>query len=438
MVDERTMLRATFDRVRGIADIIDPIVVCNADHHQLVTAELAAAGYDPKRVILEPVGRNTAPAVAAAATVVLEAEDATLLVLPADHLIRDEPAFREVVASGAGHAASGRLVTFGIVPDYPETGFGYIKVGEAIDATASTIARFVEKPDLATARGYLAEGGYLWNSGIFMFLASRYLEELERLQPLMVKATAHAVEDAERHSGVRLDAASFAACPSDSVDFAVMEHTRDGVVIPLAAGWSDVGSWAALWEIAPQDEHGNVAVGDVVSIDSQRSYLRSESRLVTAIGIEDMIVVETADAVLVAPRGRAQDVKRMVDDLMEADRVEADRHPRRATAFGTVEDLEATAGFRVRKLTIVGGREMAHGRHLHRAERWIVAQGTGVSLVGDERQRLMAGDTVFIAPGTPHSIENDGADSLELIEVQLGASLADEDTKHDQARGVDS
>lgn len=330
MAEKRSMLRATLDRLEGIDDLTDPLVVCNADHHEHVAAELTAAGFDPRRIILEPIGRNTAPAAAAAAVLRLEVDgDDTLLVLPADHVIHDTAAFHEAIALGAAQAKADRLVTFGIVPDHPETGYGYIRLGSVVDSPVATIAEFVEKPDLATAEKYLASGDYLWNSGIFMFGARRYLEELKRFEPAMVEAVAAAVALADRDPVVSLDPENFGRSPSNSIDFAVMEHTMAGVVVPLDAGWSDVGSWNALWEIARHDDLGNVVVGDVSAIDTSGSYLRSESRLLAVIGLKDMIVVETTDAVLVVPRDRAQDVSRMVQDLKAAGRKETttDRDP---------------------------------------------------------------------------------------------------------------
>ncbi len=429
MIDERTMLRATIDRLAGIPEVADPVVVCNAGHGHLVASELDAAGFATDRVILEPEGRNTAPAVAAAATFLLEAaEDAILLVLPADHIIRDEGAFRDAVTIGAVQARGDRLVTFGIVPDYPETGYGYIRVGEPVDPPVSRIAEFVEKPDLAAAEEYLADGGYLWNSGMFVFGARRYLTELERFQPAIVKATTAAVAAANRDGALALDRAAFVESPSDSIDLAVMERTDGGVVVPLDAGWSDVGSWAALWDVAPRDAHGNVVVGDVRTVDTSGSYLRTESRLLAAIGLSDMVVVETADAVLVAPRDRAQDVKQIVDGLRGAARVEASRHLRRPTGFGTIEDLESSASSLVRRLTIAAGGETITRSRSGGPVHWIVTAGRGTAAVGDDSIDIRAGDAVAIATGVPHHLESTGSSPLEVVEIQIVGETADDTT----------
>ncbi len=405
--------------------------MCNAGHGHLVASELDAAGFATDRIILEPEGRNTAPAVAAAASFLLESgEDAILLVLPADHIMRDENAFREAVSIGAKQANDDKLVTFGIVPDYPETGYGYIRVGETVDpeGTVRRIAEFVEKPDLATAEQYLADGGYLWNSGMFMFRARRYLIELERFQPEIVEAATAAVAAARRDGVLALDRAAFVESPSDSIDFAVMERTDAGVVVPLDAAWSDVGSWAALWDVAPRDAHGNVVVGDVRAVDTYGSYLRTESRLLAAIGLTDMVIVETADAVLVAPRDRAQDVKQVVDDLRGAARVEASRHLRRPTGFGTIEDLESSTTSLVRRLTIdVGGGTITRSRSggpVH----WIVTAGRGTATVDDEGIDIGAGDAVVIPTGVPHHLENNGSSPLEVMEIQIVGGAADDTT----------
>ncbi|MFQ5555256.1 MAG: mannose-1-phosphate guanylyltransferase/mannose-6-phosphate isomerase [Acidimicrobiia bacterium] len=426
MTDERTMLRATFDRLAGIEHVTDPLVVCNREHHDLVWRELEGAGMDPRRVVLEPVGRNTAPAVAAAAALLIEdGTDPTLLVLPADHVIEDEAAFRTAVEVGAGHAANAKLVAFGIVPSHPETGFGYIRTGSAIGDTARTIARFVEKPDLETAREYLASGEYLWNSGMFMFGARRYLDELRRFQPDMTNAVHDAVIKADRSEGIHLETESFARSPGDSVDYAVMEHTADGAVISLDAGWSDVGSWAALWEIAAKDGRQNVVVGDVALIDSKRSYLRAESRLVAAIGLEDIIVVETADAVLVVPRDRAQDVKQVVDDLKSHARDEASRHTKRSTAYGSIEDLDHAAGSGVSNVTVRPGASMRPDPDGN-ALRLVVISGAGGVVVDGVASNVGPGDVVHADPGTAVVVTNTAAEPLRIVAIQFAAPSADD------------
>lgn len=323
LVDDRTMVRATLDRLDGL-DTAPPLVVANAAHADLVTAELEAVGASTNRVILEPFGRNTAPVAAVAALeLTRDGEDPLMLLLPADHVIEDTDAFHEAVRHAVQLAATGNLVTFGIVPTSPETGYGYIRTGEPVDDVAFAISKFVEKPDLETARAYLSAGNYLWNSGMFVFRCSAYLAALEEFAPALRAGSADTMAASVRDRGIHLDPGKFAATPSDSIDYAVMEHTSDGVVVPLDAGWNDVGSWTALWNIANKDDDGNVLVGDVVAIAATDSYVRADSRLVTVVGVDNVVVVETADAVLVTTLENAQQVRDIVGTLQEADRREA-------------------------------------------------------------------------------------------------------------------
>ncbi|HEX9854963.1 MAG TPA: mannose-1-phosphate guanylyltransferase/mannose-6-phosphate isomerase [Acidimicrobiia bacterium] len=426
MVDDRTMLRATIDRLVGVAEAAPPIVVCNADHHHLVATELAAAGHDPDRVVLEPIGRNTAPALAAAALLV-DDQASLLLVLPADHVVENEPAFREAVAAGVPFAEEGRLVTFGIVPRSAETGYGYIEMGEPLSGSIREVAAFVEKPDLATAERYVAGGDHLWNSGMFLFRADRFLEELERRRPDIVAAVRHAVAGAVRDNGIHLDATAFGSSPSDSIDYAVMEHTDAAVVVPLDAGWSDVGSWLALWELSSPDSSGNVTIGDVIAIDMTGSYVRAGGRLVAAIGLDDVVVVDTPDALLVAAKERSQDVKGVVDRLRAGDRPEAERNRRERRPWGSFEVLETGSGYQVKRLTVSAGRRLSLQRHRNRAEKWTVVAGTGVVTVDEERTAVSRGDTVSIDVGSVHRVMNDGETDLEIIEVQVGSYLGEDD-----------
>jgi len=323
LVDDRTMVRATLDRLEGLqAD--PPLVVANQAHADLVAAELDAAGFDPERMILEPFGRNTAPAAAVAALELTSTgDDPLMLLLPADHVIDDDAAFVEATGHACQLAAGGNLVTFGIIPTQPETGYGYVRTGDPVDEHARRVAEFVEKPDLETAQGYLSAGNYLWNSGMFVFRCSDYLNALARFAPDMLDGCRRTMDRARRDHGIWLDADEFATTPADSIDYAVMEHTTDAVVIPLQAGWNDVGSWAALWEIADRDDVGNVTVGDVVLTGTKNSYVRSGKRLVTVAGLDSVVVVETADAVLVTTLDNCQDVKTIVDMLKEQARPEA-------------------------------------------------------------------------------------------------------------------
>ncbi len=325
LVDHRTMVRATLDRLQGL-DSGPPLVVANAGHAELVAAELADAGFDPARTILEPFGRNTAPAAAVAAIELTEdGDDPLMLLLPADHVIEDVSAFHAAVREAAHLAANGKLVTFGIVPSHPETGYGYIRAGEPLGGTARQVAEFVEKPDTATAEKYVASGDYLWNSGMFLFRCSDYLKALGTFAPEMRECCDETMRVSIRDNGVHLDAAAFESTPADSIDYAVMERTSDAAVVPLDAGWNDVGSWSALWQIATRDEAGNVIVGDVTTAETTNSYIRGDGRLVTVAGLDNVVVIDTPDAVLVTTIDKAQTVKQIVDMLKADGRPEATR-----------------------------------------------------------------------------------------------------------------
>jgi len=418
MVDERTMLHATFDRLNGLPEIVDPWVVCNADHHHLVSRELFDGGFKPDNVILEPVGRNTAPAAAAAAILIAERDpEALMLLLPADHVIEDEQAFHEAVGAAVEPSRNGMLATFGIVPTYAETGYGYIEVGEAIAPNVSRVAHFAEKPDAETAQKYLDAGKFLWNSGMFLFHVGRFLEELERLAPKILNAVRQAVATATREHGVALNAASFAACPSDSIDFAVMEHTDSAVVVPLDAGWSDVGSWAALWELEAEQGENNVFMGDIAAVDVSGSYLRSESRLVAAIGVRNLVVVETADAVMVAPRERSQDVKAMVDLLKKQMRREAVEHRISTESWGQAEVVFRNDSLRVRRLVFEpndGSPAVLEAAAFTRT--FLGTGGSGTIEAGGKVDDIAVGSTE-VAPGTSVTVHAPGPVPLEIVEI---------------------
>lgn len=416
MVDARTMLRATIDRLEGLP-VTAPWVVCNRDHGPLVSRELVAAGLPPDRMLLEPVGRNTAPAAAAAALEISSATpDALMLVLPADHVIADTAAFQAAVIPAARAAVQGALATFGILPGYPETGYGYIAAGANADTGgARVVDRFVEKPDLETATEYVAGGNHLWNSGMFLFSATAYLDELRSHAPDILEAAQAALAAAARTGGIALEEAAFSACPSDSIDYAVMEHTSRAVVIPLDAGWSDVGSWAALWELAGGDASGNVVVGDVVARDVTGSYLRADSRLLAATGIEDLVVVETADAVLVTSRSRSQDVKALVDELFAAGRREAATAPRITTEWGCSELVADSPEFRLRVLTIDATADAVlppdPGVRI-----WIAAAGSGSVEFGGKVVDISQGSAT-IPPGVGAVVRRSSDTALVVVEV---------------------
>ena len=429
LVAERTMLQETVARTEGLPGLARPIVVCNENHRFMVAEQLRELGTAPQAIVLEPQGRNTAPAAAIAALLVSGGADAdpVLLVLPADHVITDVPAFQAAVAVGRVAAESGSLVTFGVVPDRAETGYGYIRRG-AGPGPAFTVAKFVEKPDAATARGYVESGEYYWNSGMFMFRASAYLAELGRYAPAMLAACRAALAAAGRDLDfLRLPAQEFASCPSDSIDYAVMERTDRAVVVPLAAGWSDVGSWAALADALPRDAEGNVTAGDVLTEDSSGCYLHSTSRLVAAVGLRDHVVVETKDAVLVAPRDRVQDVKELVAELKARGRYETSLHREVYRPWGSYDSIDSGDRFQVKRLIVNPGATLSLQLHHHRAEHWVVVTGTAKVTRGDEVFTLSENESTYIPIGARHRIENPGKIPLHIIEVQSGTYLGEDD-----------
>ena len=429
LVAERTMLQETVARTEGLPELAPPIVVCNENHRFMVAEQLRELGTAPQAIVLEPQGRNTAPAAAIAALLVSGGADAdpVLLVLPADHVITDVPAFQAAVAAGRVAAESGSLVTFGVVPDRAETGYGYIRRG-AGPGPAFTVAKFVEKPDTATARGYVESGEYYWNSGMFMFRASAYLAELGRYAPVMLATCRAALAAAGRDLDfLRLPAQEFASCPSDSIDYAVMEKTDRAVVVPLAAGWSDVGSWAALADALPRDGEGNVTAGDVLTEDSSGCYLHSTSRLVAAVGLRDHVVVETKDAVLVAPRDRVQDVKELVAELKARGRYETSLHREVYRPWGSYDSIDSGDRFQVKRLIVKPGATLSLQLHHHRAEHWVVVTGTAKVTRGDEVFTLSENESTYIPIGARHRIENPGKIPLHIIEVQSGTYLGEDD-----------
>jgi mannose-1-phosphate guanylyltransferase/mannose-6-phosphate isomerase len=429
LVAERTMLQETVARTEGLPELAPPIVVCNENHRFMVAEQLRELGTAPQAIVLEPQGRNTAPAAAIAALLVSGGADAdpVLLVLPADHVITDVPAFQAAVAGGRVAAEAGSLVTFGVVPDRAETGYGYIRRG-AGPGPAFTVAKFVEKPDTATARGYVESGEYYWNSGMFMFRASAFLAELGRYAPVMLATCRAALAAAGRDLDfLRLPAQEFASCPSDSIDYAVMEKTDRAVVVPLAAGWSDVGSWAALADALPRDGEGNVTAGDVLTEDSSGCYLHSTSRLVAAVGLRDHVVVETKDAVLVAPRDRVQDVKELVAELKARGRYETSLHREVYRPWGSYDSIDSGDRFQVKRLIVKPGATLSLQLHHHRAEHWVVVTGTAKVTRGDEVFTLSENESTYIPIGARHRIENPGKIPLHIIEVQSGTYLGEDD-----------
>lgn len=427
----RTLLQETARRVHEPGRFAPPLLLCNDAHRFIIAEQLREEGIEPLAIALEPVARNTAPAIAAAALIVAEADpEAILLVLPSDHVIEDVPAFRSAVETASETARRGALTTFGIVPRHAETGFGYIRRGAPFEglAGAAAVAEFVEKPDARRAEGFVASGEYAWNSGMFVFPVGRLLEELERFQPELLAACREAVTGAERDlTFTRLAEPAFARCPSISIDHALMEKTDAAAVVTADIGWNDVGSWAALWDIAERDEAGNVSLGDVVLQDTRDCYVRSERRLVSTIGVRDLVVVETSDAVLVATRDRAQAVREVVAELDRTGRSEADAHARVYRPWGHYEGVADGERFQVKQITVKPREKLSLQKHHHRAEHWVVVQGTALVTKGDEQVLLTENQSTYIPIGVTHRLENPGEIDLTLIEVQSGGYLGEDD-----------
>ena len=427
-----TLLQQTHRRLEGINGLQAPLLICNEDHRFIVAEQMRQIGVEPAAILLEPMGRNTAPAVAVAALqATVRGEDPLLLVLAADHVIREADRFRSTVETGMQAAEAGQLVTFGIVPTAPETGYGYIEAAQPLSAGQAQpvpIARFVEKPDRATAEQFLASGRFTWNSGMFLFKASAILAELERLAPEVVSACRAALEhDSADLDFLRLEREAFAACPNVAIDVAVMERTDRGAVLPLEAGWSDVGSWSALWETADQDASGNVLRGRVISEDSRNCYLRSEQRLVVGLGVENLVVVETDDVVLVAARDRAQDVKTIVGLLEREGAPESKAHRRIYRPWGSYDGITEGERWQVKKIVVNPGASLSLQMHHHRAEHWIVVRGTAVVEKDGTEQLVGENQSTYIPLGCKHRLTNPGKIPVEMIEVQSGPYLGEDD-----------
>lgn len=439
-----TLFRDTLRRVMALQGMLPPLIICNEEQRFLAAAQLQAfsleQGLDPGTIILEPEGRNTAPAIAAAAFAALagqvgsgrdcadnEGQEPLLLVLPSDHALQNRNDFARAVAEAAVCAEQGHLVTFGVRPAGPETGYGWLRRGEAL-AQGFKVRRFVEKPCPADARAMLADGGYYWNSGMFLFRASQYLSELARYAPEMHEAVRAAW--AQRRTDTdftRLEAASFAACPADSIDYAVMEKTPLAAMVPLNAGWSDLGSWSSVYEAAPKDDAGNACIGDILAEEVSGSYLHSSGRLIAALGIRDLIIVETGDAVLVADKGHCQDVKKLVARLAAGKRPEKDTHLRVFRPWGWYETLALGERFQVKRIMVNPGASLSLQLHHHRAEHWVVVSGMGEITVGEATVVLHEDQSTYIPLGVRHRLANPGPSPLEIIEVQSGAYLGEDD-----------
>jgi mannose-1-phosphate guanylyltransferase/mannose-6-phosphate isomerase len=428
LTGEQTLLQQTALRLAGMPDVAgDCLVICNETHRFLVAQQLAEIGVEA-RIVLEPEGRNTAPAVALAAFLESQASPETLLlVMPADHVIKDSGAFQAAVQRGAAAAAAGKLVTFGIVPDRPETGYGYIEATPEGDGVVA-VTSFVEKPDLDTARGYVSGGRHFWNSGMFLFSAGAYLDALQQFAPKMHEMCGKSVEKCVKGEDfVRPDASAFCASPSDSIDYAVMEKSGDVAMLPLDAGWSDVGSWAALHDIRDKDAAGNTLKGDVLLHDCRGTFVDAESRLVTAVGLEDVIIVETKDAMLIASKEKSQDVKALVDALKEAGREETKLHRQVYRPWGSYDSIDTEDGFQVKRLIVNPGAVLSLQKHAHRAEHWVVVRGKARITRNDDEFDLGVNESTYIAIGDIHRIANPFDEPVHIIEVQCGDYLGEDD-----------
>ncbi|CAI0751971.1 MULTISPECIES: mannose-1-phosphate guanylyltransferase/mannose-6-phosphate isomerase [Serratia] len=424
-----SMLQETLKRLDGVG-VSEPVVICNEDHRFMVAEQLRQIDMLSHNIILEPVGRNTAPAIALAAlNAIAQGNDPIMLVLAADHIINDVEAFHRAIDLALPHAAAKSLVTFGIVPTGPETGYGYIQRGECKNGSvAAPVQRFVEKPDSETAQSYIETGEYYWNSGMFMFRAKRYLEELEKFRPDILAACRDALDNTECDKNfINVDRDAFSACPDDSVDYAVMEKTHDAVVIPLDAGWSDVGSWSALWEVSKKDSAGNALTGDTFLYDSRDCYINTDEKLVAAVGVENLVIVNTKDAVLVVDRSKVQDVKKIVEHLKKNKRSEYRRHREVYRPWGRCDILVAEKRFNVNRITVNPGEAFSLQMHHHRAEHWVVLSGTARVTTGDKTFLITENQSTFIPVAVIHRLENPGNIPLELIEIQSGSYLGDDD-----------
>jgi len=429
LVGERTLFQDTALRMRGAAGCGAPVVITNAEQRFLAADQLAEIAIAPRALLLEPAGRNTAPAVAAAALhVAREDPAAVLIVQPSDHVIGDLPAFHAAVAEAVAAARDGFLVTFGVPPTEPASGYGYIEAGERIGGNTFRIRRFIEKPSVEKARALLAQGGFYWNSGMFVFQAKRFIDELGRLQPAMLDAVRTAVERATADLGfMRLERNAFAASPAESVDCAVMERTTSGAMVRASMRWSDVGSWSALWEVGEKDGARNVVRGDVVLRDAAGCYVHANGRHVSVLGARDLVVVETDDAVLVAAKDRAQEVKEVVEQLDRAKRSEHVSHSRVHRPWGYYESIDAGPGFQVKRLMIKPGHKLSLQLHHQRAEHWVVVSGTARVTRGEEVFALERNQSTYIPVGAKHRLENPGAEPLLIVEVQSGPYLGEDD-----------
>jgi len=435
ITEEKTLFQLTLDRISNLNQFLvnfqNPIIVTN-ENHRFIVAEQLRQKKIPAQILLEPIARNTAPAIAVAAELALSRrEDPVLLILAADHVIQQQDAFNQSIQVGLAAAEAGQLVTFGIVPTAPETGYGYIKAQQKIEQSelkSYPVTEFVEKPNRVTAEQYVADGSYLWNSGMFMFKASTYLLELEKFNPTIAKNAKNAIQNSKNDLDfIRLDKTSFEQCPEDSIDYAVMEKTEHAVVVPLNANWNDVGAWNSVWEVSQKDENGNSLRGDVIAQDTHNSLIHAETRLVSTLGLENIVVIETADAVLVADQSKVQDIKKIVEHLKSNQRSEIESHRKVFRPWGSYDSIEHGSRYQVKCIVVNPGQKLSLQMHHHRAEHWIIVNGTAKVRKGDETIILTENQSIYIPLGETHALENPGKVPLELIEVQSGSYLGEDD-----------
>jgi mannose-1-phosphate guanylyltransferase len=427
LTSEKTMIQETVQRLNGL-DALPPSIICNEEHRFLVAEQMRQINIDNSDILLEPVGRNTAPAIALAALhATANGEDPTLLVLAADHLIQDSATFQQQIKQAQTLAEQGKLVTFGIVPTQPHTGYGYIKAGAAI-GNGFEVNQFVEKPNMETATQYVSSGEYFWNSGMFMFKASVFLKALELHAPEMFAVCTKAISQTEKDLDfIRVSEEIFATCPSDSIDYAVMEKTSDAAMVTLDAGWSDVGSWSSLWETGKKDDSGNVSIGDTLLESTTNSYVNAEDCLVSVIGLDDVVVVQTKDAVMVANKKNSEQIKAVVNHLKKNKRPEFEFHREVFRPWGSYDSIDEGGRFKVKRITVKPGEKLSVQMHHHRAEHWVVVSGTANVTVNDDTTMLTENESIYIPIGAVHALENPGKIPLELIEVQSGAYLGEDD-----------
>ncbi|HEY8193908.1 MAG TPA: mannose-1-phosphate guanylyltransferase/mannose-6-phosphate isomerase [Hyphomicrobium sp.] len=429
-----SFLAAALTRLKQTSGFEAPILLCNNDHRFLIREEVDRAGIEPLAIVLEPAARNTAPAIAVAALLALKDDpNAILAVMPSDHIVKDETNFAEGVKRAAEVAATGKLVLFGIKPTEPHTGYGYIKQGSELpgfNGKAFAVAAFAEKPDRATAETYVAGGNHFWNSGIFVLNAKTYLDEIERFAPDIMKAARSALSGAHEDLGfLRLDKTGFALAPNISVDYAVMEKTAAAAMLPLDVGWNDVGSWSSLWDIAARDDKGNFVNGDAILEDTGDCYVHSEKAIVATIGVKDLVIVDTPDALLVADKSRTQDVSKIVKSLKQSNRKEQEQHLRNFRPWGYFETLNIGPRFQVKLLHVKPGGMLSMQMHHHRSEHWVVVQGTARVVIGEREQLVRENESVYIFATQWHRLENPGKVPVEIIEVQIGSYLGEDDIK---------